>query len=159
MLRRLKRSLSLRPVDFVVALRAYAYLIRSAWIIFIKREPTRSVRNRIDSAAPSDDSLSAQDFNYERAALWINRVSRVPFPWARCYQRSVALSMWMSSRGLKPDLKFGARRTEKGIDAHSWVEYGGEVINDSPNVREVFGTFTQADAPEAEAGAPGRGQK
>lgn len=151
MYRKLRRTLSLGPSDFVFAAKAYALLIRSAWVIFIKRESAKSVNLWIDETRPAvvSDSKSS-GFDYERASLWIKRVSRVPVPWARCYQRSVALTLWMTREGLKPELKLGVRKTDHGIDAHSWVEYEGRVINDSPNVREVFGSFA-ATLPDAES--------
>ena len=142
MFRRLRRALTLRPSDSAYAIRAFFYLVRSGWIIFFQRKSATAVQEWITAGSDANDVANG-DFEYERAALWVRRVARVPFPWARCYQRSVALSVWMHRQGLTPELKFGSRRTARGIDAHSWVEYEGRVINDSPNVREVFGTFSR----------------
>ena len=147
MFRKIRRIFSLRPADAVFAIRAYAYLWRSAWQLFVRKQSGAAIQANLDRINDSAIASGAgPSFDYTRAALWVTRAARVPFPWARCLQRSIALCMWMEREGLKPELKLGARKTAKGIDAHSWVEFGGRVINDSPSVRQTFGVFTSAQS-------------
>jgi hypothetical protein len=143
---KVRRLFSLRPGDATQAVTAYVYLARATWVVFVRRDARRvTAAGRRDAVArPQGRTAAASRFDYRRAALWTNRAARFPFPWARCLQRSVALSMWMRRNGLAPELKFGVRKTGDGIDAHSWVEFDGRVINDSPNVRVLFATLSAA---------------
>ena len=47
----------------------------------------------------------------------------------------------MADKNLKPVLKLGVRKGAGGIDAHSWVEYEGEILNDSQFVKAEFVAF------------------
>ena len=75
-------------------------------------------------------------------------------PWsANCLERSLTLWWLLRRRGLAGDLHIGVRRRPGGppgtsaLDFHAWVEYEGVVINDVPNVRERFATFSRPIAP------------
>lgn len=116
---------------------AYRYLLVAGWMLFVRKETPDTWLSRFDG-----QGSSAQDAHFaKRAARWTNTSARYPFPWARCLQRSLALSLWMDDNGLNPVLKFGVRKTADGIDAHSWVEYQGEVLNDSQFVKAEFAVF------------------
>lgn len=75
-------------------------------------------------------------------------------PWkANCLQRSLVLWWFLGRRGLESDLRIGVRRRpgsaggSRVLDFHAWVEYGGIVLNDRADIREVFATFERAIAP------------
>ena len=116
---------------------AYRYLLIAGWKMFVRKETPDVWLSRFDG-----QGAGAEDANFaERAARWTNTSARYPFPWARCLQRSLALSLWMDDKDLKPVLKIGVRKTAGGIDAHSWVEYRGEILNDSKFVKTEFDAF------------------
>jgi hypothetical protein len=48
---------------------------------------------------------------------------------------------WLEHDGLHPALKIGVRKQGAAFDAHAWVEYGGEVVNDNQAVKGVFIAF------------------
>ena len=51
---------------------------------------------------------------------------------------------------MKPTLRLGVRKNGDGIDAHSWVEFNGRIVNDFDSVVNVFTTFQKWPA------SPGR---
>lgn len=160
-LKNLNRIEHLRPWDALDISRAYLYLLLAGWRLFIRRDTgNRWVRSSL-KAVPEEMSLS-EELKVKRAAHWVNGAARVPVPWARCLQRCMALCMWMERRGLSPTLRVGVRRTATGIDAHSWVEINGQVINDDAAVRDVFTQFNTSHLGEAitaqKSEQPGTGQ-
>ena len=154
MLRKIRRLASVSYRDLPFILKAYSRLISAAWVLFVLRRPAASVIIRGSVGERTIDGRGPANFNYDRAALWINRAARFPFPWARCYQRSVALCVWMESAGLKPELRLGVRKDGQKLDAHSWVEFAGRVINDSPTVRQTFTVFETSRQQDATGTTP-----
>src|SRR5262245_51547112 len=47
-----------------------------------------------------------------------------------CLHRSLALWWLLGRRSIESDLRLGARRRNGRFEAHAWVEYGGEIVND-----------------------------
>jgi len=77
----------------------------------------------------------------------INRAANYgPFN-ANCLQRSLALWWMLRRQGISSDLKIGARINGQQCEAHAWVEYAGEVLNDSEDVAEHFPPFNGAIIP------------
>jgi hypothetical protein len=123
--------------------RAYIYLLAAGWRVIMRRQ---SVTTWLGEYVPGDavtELTPAETDLIKSAARWINRAARRPFPWARCLQRSIALSMWLEHQGMKPVVRIGVRRDGKGIDAHAWVEYKGHIVNDTGAVRRVFAVMEQ----------------
>jgi len=137
----LNRFTALRPGEVVDIARAYGYLLRAGWRLFVMRDTgARWLRDPAD--AGDRPLIAGNDAWLERAARWTNSAARHPFPWARCLQRSIALCMWMERRGLAPTLMLGVRKEGHGIDAHSWVEFNGRIVNDDDSVSAVFSSFS-----------------
>jgi hypothetical protein len=58
---------------------------------------------------------------------------------ARCLHRSLALHLWLRGQRLPSELRIGVRKEHFALQAHAWVELGGQFIDESP---EWVGTFT-----------------
>jgi len=54
---------------------------------------------------------------------------------ATCLRRSLVLIILLRQQGIESELCFGARLLDQGLEAHAWVEIGGVVINDNPDIR------------------------
>jgi Transglutaminase-like superfamily len=65
-----------------------------------------------------------------------------------CLERSMVLWWLLRTRGMNGELHIGARMKQAQFEAHAWVELGGLVLNDSPEVHEHYSRF---DAPIAAA--------
>ena len=51
----------------------------------------------------------------------------------------------MESKGIRPELKIGVRKNGVALVAHAWVEYHGEVLNDSLDRSQEFAPLTGAN--------------
>jgi len=70
-----------------------------------------------------------------------------------CLERSMTL-WWMLRRdGVEAELHIGARKEGPRFEAHAWIELGGQVLNDGPEVHQHYARF---DAPVAAAEANSR---
>jgi hypothetical protein len=73
----------------------------------------------------------------------VNAAARVhPFP-ATCLTRSLMLVWLLHRRGIRSELRLGARIAEGKLDGHAWVEYAGVPVNDDPQVAGSFSTFSR----------------
>ncbi len=68
-----------------------------------------------------------------------------------CLERSMTLWWLLQRDGIGGALHIGARKNGSRLEAHAWVELGGQVLNDSTDVHNLYARF---DAPIA-AAAPG----
>lgn len=55
-----------------------------------------------------------------------------------CLPRSLVLWHMLRRQGEPAELHIGVRRIDGDFNAHAWVEQGGMVINDAPDVAERF---------------------
>ncbi len=55
-----------------------------------------------------------------------------------CLRRAIALRAMLERRGVAVRVVFGARLAGDGLDAHAWLEAGGELIDPSNGVRERY---------------------
>ena len=117
--------------------RAYLYLLRAGWQLFVRHQ--RIDRWAQPSAIEEAVALTpAQRSALCRKARWVNFAARHTWPQARCLQRSLALCLWLERQGWQPRLQIGVRKQGAALEAHAWVEQGGEVINDRLAVTSRF---------------------
>jgi len=86
-----------------------------------------------------------------RIAALVMHVNRHVLPYqSRCLLESLALWHLLRSHGHDAELLLGARTLLGPLEAHAWVELGGEVLNDADNVRQIYQTFEmEAIRPES----------
>jgi hypothetical protein len=91
---------------------------------------------------PPTESALTQD-EIVRIATLVNIAARhVPFP-ATCLTRSLLLRWMLQRRGVASQLRIGVRMNQGILDAHAWVEYAGNPINDRLDVGEQFTPFAE----------------
>lgn len=66
-----------------------------------------------------------------------------PLP-ATCLSRSLLLRWLLHRRGISTELRLGARLADGKLDAHAWVEWNGEPVNDETDIASRFQAFRQA---------------
>jgi len=72
-------------------------------------------------------------------------VNRHVLPYqSKCLLESLALWYLLRRRGYDAALYLGARTLLGPFEAHAWVELDGKVLNDAPNVRDVYEPFELA---------------
>jgi hypothetical protein len=67
---------------------------------------------------------------------------------SNCLVRSMVLWFLLRRAGIDGELHIGARKKGSQLQAHAWVELGGQVLNDSIEVHQHYARF---DAPIAAA--------
>ena len=77
-----------------------------------------------------------------------NRLARLQIATARnlffptnCLDRSLALCWMLRRRGMPAELRIGARKEAKQLEAHAWVEVGRVVLNDFGEAHLHFAPF------------------
>ncbi|MBZ5502180.1 MAG: lasso peptide biosynthesis B2 protein [Acidobacteriia bacterium] len=90
----------------------------------------------------------------DRARQWTAKLVRAAasvernFPLQpNCLERSLALWWTLRRNGIPAELHIGGRKSDRGFEAHAWVEWNGEVLNDSADVHQHYARF---DAPVAD---------
>lgn len=66
----------------------------------------------------------------------VDRASIYFYKRTMCLQRSFAITALLRSRGVPADLVIGCRKIP--FYAHAWVEVGGLIVNDKPNVAVLY---------------------
>jgi len=71
-----------------------------------------------------------------------------------CLSQSLVLWHLLSCQGIESEVRIGVQKEEERLplvaenfNAHAWVEYQGEVLNDQPDVGQRYIAFKQALAP------------
>ena len=72
---------------------------------------------------------------------------------ANCLPRSIAL--WWILRLLRHDsqVRFGVTKQQSQLQAHAWVEFKGQPLNDEPNISQRYLPLDAAQAIQMELGA------
>lgn len=74
-------------------------------------------------------------------AQCVNRAANHSPLWGNCLKRSLTLWFLLRRRGMISDLRIGVRRHLGEFQAHAWIEYGGQVLNDRATVHQLYTAF------------------
>jgi hypothetical protein len=90
--------------------------------------------------------------------VWSQLVLRVVEPNGLCLPRSLSLTVYLSALGLPCEVTVARELCSSNpqYSFHSWAELHGEVINDTPSVKQGFKVLqrVRADALAARSAAP-----
>jgi hypothetical protein len=67
---------------------------------------------------------------------------------AKCLPQSLTLWWLLRQQGIESQMRFGARKNARRMEAHAWVEFEGTPLNDSADVKQRFKPFESARMPE-----------
>lgn len=81
-------------------------------------------------------------------ARMVSIASRYGFYRPNCLQRSLVLWWLLRTQGVEGDLRIGVRKQEGRFEAHAWVEYEGEILNDRKDIHQYFAAFSGAIGPD-----------
>jgi hypothetical protein len=104
-----------------------------------------SLRTRTPQVAEPAIQLEMAD----RAVRAVRSVELHGLSAPNCLERSMTLWWLLRRDGIAGELHIGARKNGSRLEAHAWVELGGQVLNDSAEVHNHYARF---DAPIAAAG-------
>ncbi|MBF0246248.1 MAG: lasso peptide biosynthesis B2 protein [Planctomycetes bacterium] len=127
-----------RRSAFFVFCRAWLWLL--VLRAFLRLRGMRSAcrllsgRQRVSRRAPVG-------MDAERLERLVERAARLQWPRPGCLARSLVLWHLAALEGIESELLIGVEAG--GRAAHAWVECGGRVLNDAPDVRERFTAFSR----------------
>ena len=87
-------------------------------------------------------------FDSEKA---VRRAARYHPVEMKCLPRALALTKMLGARGIAVDLKLGVRREDGRFAGHAWVEWNGEVVNESAAVSASYAVLNHSLDRGAEA--------
>lgn len=73
-----------------------------------------------------------------RLARAVDIAAHNTWPRPTCLSRSLALWRMLAAEGVPAVVRLGVSRPGDGFEAHAWVEVGGLVVNDAPDVASRF---------------------
>ena len=91
---------------------------------------------RVVRSLPTLQARGQEPVINRRVSAAVDRAATHYFKRAWCLQRAAANVCLLRLHGVEAELVIGARKLP--FRAHAWVEVGGQVINNSPTVRERF---------------------
>jgi hypothetical protein len=69
-----------------------------------------------------------------------------------CLEESLALWYFLNDQGILSQLRIGVRKTDGKFEAHAWVEYQGQTLNQSDELHKHYAAF-DSDLVEPPAGS------
>ena len=93
-------------------------------------------------AAPRDKS-TGDDVTKKvlSASRMVSIVSRRGIYRANCLPTSLTLEHLLGQQGIDTDLRVGVRKVAGVFEAHAWVEFLGQPLNEDDDVHERFAAF------------------
>ncbi len=70
---------------------------------------------------------------------------------ASCLPRSLVLQRLLREAGIQSELRLGVRKVGGSLEAHAWLERGGEPLGETAEVHQRFAAFNDAIAPRTES--------
>ena len=98
-------------------------------------------------AKPSVPPVSAER-GKELATIVDEAFGAVPIT-PTCLRRSAALMRALEREGAAPPLMLGVRSTDGTIGAHAWVEIGGIILNDDPDLIATYSVISSGELEKA----------
>ena len=140
----IRRFLALHPADrrlFMQAELLFILVGPGLKIIGLRRCQRllqRLVTRQRPMPAPADAPTSAR-----RTVTMMRMAARHTLGQPTCLPQSLVCLALLRRQGIEGDLRIGTRRDGGKFEAHAWVEYQGQVLNDRPDVRQRFAPFNQ----------------
>lgn len=121
------------------------FLLIPAATVFVRLigVPQWKARTEQDlETSPESETIDAAQLREARTtARMIEAASRYGIMGGNCLSKSIALTWRLRRKGIRADLRIGARKTGEVLEAHAWVERSGQIVNDVADVRESFAAF------------------
>lgn len=100
---------------------------------WVSRRPSATSRPRLAR------TRAVAPLSLARRTAWIvDKAARFhPLP-GKCLSKSLTLVELLQRQGINAELRIGVQPPSPLLNAHAWVEYQGEVLNDSADVARRF---------------------
>lgn len=116
----------------LLVLKAYLQLIR--FDIYLARKDFEALYSRVRNYQVG--KTTAPQDSVERICSAVDMACICYWKEVLCLQRSAATAYLLKRSGVPAELVIGAQKMP--FRAHSWVEVGGQVVNDKPYTPEMY---------------------
>lgn len=103
------------------------------------------------SARFAQDAEAARQAAQSLAEIVTRANTRYALRRETCLPESTALWWMLRRRGLPAELRLGVRTTLGHFEAHAWVEHGGRVLNDVPDIARIYAPYDLTPAFERQS--------
>ncbi|MEW6544777.1 MAG: lasso peptide biosynthesis B2 protein [Nitrospirota bacterium] len=147
MLRKLRRLASLSPDEWLLLPQLFLAALtigagtRLLPLSYLARVLSRCARHPWLCRVPA---LHRQA-RLERLTALVDIAARATCGGGYCLRRSLLLFWLLSARDTSVRLLIGVAKEADVLHGHAWVERGGEIVGDSPEVAEQFATVLTFD--------------
>lgn len=114
-----------------------AYLVLTATKLQLMVAPRSLVERAVAREDAAEHTGAAASID-ERFVRSFAVASGIHFLRPNCLPRSLSLWRMLRRRGIDAVVRIGAKMTQRRLDGHAWVEVGGTVVNDRPDVAREF---------------------
>jgi hypothetical protein len=111
------------------------------WYAFLKRVTKHTHVRKLARATPAVEATIQMTLQAMR------RTTRYRFVGGNCLSRSLALWWLLYRQGIACDLRIGVRKQDSQFQAHAWIEYQGQPLNEHREVHQHYFAFSQAIVP------------
>ena len=102
------------------------------------REGLQVLLSRNDSVAPGQEHVAPA---VQRTCHMMRAATRYGIVRATCLEQSLVLWHLLQKQGIPAALRIGVRRSAEKFEAHAWVEYQGEALNQVELVHQHYVAF------------------
>jgi hypothetical protein len=99
------------------------------------------VSSFVTAARPGIEDQAAVISRARGVAKLVGAAARNGLYRATCLPQSLTLWWLLRRRGIDSQLRIGVRKVAGELEAHAWVEFQGQVINDGADVHQRFAAF------------------
>jgi Transglutaminase-like superfamily len=85
----------------------------------------------LTGAHPRDQAKGNMAKDAARTAHMVHAAARYGLVRPTCLESSLALWWSLGRQGIESSLRIGTRKTASGLEAHAWVEFGGNALNET----------------------------
>jgi hypothetical protein len=112
-----------------------------------------SLQRRIRFQAKGTDTRPEAREEVQVACRMVRGAVRYSLAQYTCFEESLTLWYLLRKHGIPACLRIGVRKENEKFEAHAWVEYGGEALNQDEAMHRHYAAFEQ-DFPEPPAEQP-----
>jgi Transglutaminase-like superfamily len=108
------------------------------WVSFrIRRLGFKQTKAQLTECVPCHDAHKLPPSEIARITN-----SMAHYLGANCLTRSLVLWRLLKCRSIESQLRFGIRKENQILFAHAWVELNGVVLNDRPDIDQIYEPIT-----------------
>jgi hypothetical protein len=98
-------------------------------------------RFRLTCADPHDQTKGNMAKDAARIAHMVHAAARYGLVRPTCLESSLALWWLLGRQGIESSLRIGTRKTAGGLEAHAWVEFGGNALDETGGALPDYAPF------------------